>query len=849
MTGPAAPAHAATAFPILLGLFFVSGATALVYEVLWMRELQLVLGTSTLAVSALLACFMGGLGAGGFAIAQYADRIRRSLAVYGVLELGIGLYALAFPFLLQALTPAYLTASRAMDPSPGLFALIQFGLVTVLLLPPTAAMGATLPLLARFYTVKAASAGNRIGKLYAVNTIGAVVGIVLCGFVLLPGAGIQRTTLAAGAANILLGFAALALDRRVPEKWRPARERNQRVAVIRPVMIAVCLAIGLAGFAALVYEVAWTRLLALMLGSSTYSFSVMLIAFLSGIALGGKLGGRYADRLLEAGGWPRVLQRFALLEIGIALLSYAGMYIYPELPFWYVALFDRFGVEQRPGAVWAVSLTLAGVVMTLPAIFMGMHFPLAARAVVGYRRLLGKPVGIIYGVNAAGGAIGAFLAGFVLLPMLRVQATVFVAVTAGLLAAGILLFTAAGRARSRAVLLAPLLLAGLAFLFLAQRPPWNPLLMTAGMYHYAAKLGDRSREGILRYSVGLYDLLYYEEGVESVVTVAQNTGTRHRWLAVNGKVDASTTDDMPTQVLLSLLPMQFVEQPQDVLIIGLASGISAGAASLLPEVGNLEIVDVEPAMARAARHFDAWNHAVLTDPRVALVHNDGRNHLLLAEPGSYDVIVSEPSNPWISGVANLFTREFFGIGKSRLKPGGVWSQWVPIYGMDSRDLRSILKTFGEIYPHVLVYSTISHADLVLVGSDEPLQPTLRAAKRLFDNPAVAAELAGVGIGSATELLAMFLFDNEDIGRIGEGVPVNTDDNMYIEHSSARKLYTDFRKENFALLDRNARLPEAANAPEYWERLATSYRRRGDVERAIAAMSRSRAQSSGTDRNR
>lgn len=841
-----------TSVRILLPLFFVSGVTALAYQVLWVRELQLVFGTSTYAISTSLAAFMGGLAAGGFAMARYADRLRRPLAVYGILELGIGLYALTFPFLLATVTSVYLEIWHATEPGPAVFGFVQFGIVGVLLLLPTAAMGATLPLLARFAARRFGSAGDRIGTLYAVNTFGAVAGIWVCGFLLLPQLGIFRTTILAAAANLLLGLAAMGLQRLASGRDRGIAD-DLRIAEPRtPVMVAVCVAVGLAGFSALVYEVGWTRLLALMLGSSTYSFSVMLIAFLAGIALGGKLGGPLADRILGAGGQARVLYAFAAVEVGIAVLSYAMMYLYPELPFWYVRLFDQFGVEQRPEALWGVSLLLAGLVMTPPAVLMGMHFPMAVRAVVGFGKKLGRPVGIVYGVNALGGAAGAFLAGFLLLPGLGIQGTVFVAAAGGLLTAGVLVLYAAQASYRRRALAPPIALAiglaGLAFLFMTQRPPWNPMLMTAGMYHYASNFDDHSREGILRYSVDLYDLLYYEEGLSSVVTVAQNKGSPHRWLAINGKVDASTADDMPTQVLLSLLPMQFVERPEDVLVIGLASGVTAGAASLVPEVENLQIVELEPAIERAARLFGEWNHSVLSDPRVELVHNDGRNHLLLAEPESYDLIVSEPSNPWITGVANLFTREFLEIGKSRLKPGGAWSQWVPIYGMGSRALRTILKTFAEVYPHVLVYSTIEYNDLVLIGSESPLQPTGRAAMRLLDQPAVAAELKRVHIESAVDLISLFFMDRSGIAAMTEGMPVNTDDNMTIEYSTARKLHVETRPENFALLLEHARLPESAfdDDPGQWTRLARSYLRRGDVVRSVAARARAAELSSGVD---
>lgn len=829
----------ATAIRILLPLFFMSGATSLAYQVVWMRELQLVFGTSTFAVSTLLASFMAGLAAGGFAISRFADRFPRPLAVYGILELGIGAYALVFPLLLTATSPLYIAAWRILEPGPVAFGAIQSCLAGALLLLPTAAMGATLPLLARFTTFRLGGAGDRIGTLYAVNTLGAVVGIWYCGFVLLPQIGLYRTSVFAAAVNLVLGATALGLDRWVSCRVRAIRDDLHVMQAGTPTVICVYLAMGLAGSSALIYEVSWTRVLTLMLGSATYTFSIMLIAFLAGIALGGKLGGPLADRILRAGGRRRVLFGFAVIEIGIAVVACSSIYFYPELPFWFVGLFDWFEAGQQPEAVWWVALTLAGLVMTPPAILMGMHFPIAVRAVVDQGGMLGRPVGIVYGANAIGGALGAFLAGFVLLPGLGMRGTIFVAAAVGLVAAGILMWHAARQSHRRWGMLLPIAVTGFGIVFVTRQPPWNPLLMTSGLYQYVSSIDDHSREGILQFTVDAYRLLFYEEGLSSVVTVAQNVVTPNRWIAINGKVDASTTDDMPTQVLLSLLPMQFVQQPDDVLVIGLASGVTAGAASLHPEVDRLQIVELEPVIGRAARYFDEWNHSVLSDPRVELIHNDGRNHLLLAEPESYDLIVSEPSNPWIAGAANLFTREFLEIGRFRLKPGGVWAQWVPIYGMDTRDVQSILATFADVYPYALVYAAIEYNDLVLIGSDRPLHLSADLAQRLLDRPALAAELTRVGVDSDLEMISLYLLDRSGILEMSRGVPLNTDDNMFIELSTASKLHLEARRDNYESLLSHARLPESALAddPDRWASLARSYRQRGDLSRSAAAISR------------
>lgn len=831
----------------LLPLFFVSGLTALIYQTIWARELHLVFGTSTFAIATVLAAFMAGLGAGGLWMSRVADRIARPLRAYGLLEIGIGVYAVLFPTLVAAVTPLYLAAWRELSPGPVLYGLIQFTLVGALLLLPTALMGATLPLLARFATERLAAAGDRVGTLYAVNTAGAVFGTWFSGFVLLPEAGLWWSTVLAAAANVILGSAAVALDH-----WSGHAEVPQvtddvdhaAVGAILPALVPVAAAMGLAGFASLTFEVAWTRLMALMLGASVYAFSVMLLAFLSGIAAGGKLGGWLGDAVMRRRGQSGVLLALAAIEVGVALGSYAMMYVYPELPFWYVWLFDGFEARGRPGVTWFVSLVVAGLVMTPPAVLMGMAFPVAVRAVVGHEDQLGGPVGAIYGVNTWGGVFGAFLAGFVMLPGIGLQGTVFVACLANLAGAAVLVATATqGRGR---LLAATVPIGGVAFalLFATSRPPWDPLLMTAGMYQYVSQFDDHTREGIRSYAVETYELLYYREGLSSVVTVAQNKDSQNIWLANNGKVDASTTTDMPTQVLCSLLPLQFVEEPERVLVIGLASGVTAGAVTTHPGVKSLEIVELEPAIEEAARMFGerGYNHTVLDDPRTHLVANDGRNHVLLAAPGTYDVIISEPSNPWITGVSNLFTREFLEIGKSRLKEGGVWSQWVQMYGMDTDDVRTLLATFADTYAYVLVYATIEEADLVLIGSDRPIAPTLDAARVLLRHPTVAAELELVDIHNPWDLVAIFSMDQVAIGELAGPVPLNTDDNMRIEYRAPKNLHVSTHERNFELLLKHAQIPTATlpRDPLAYADLARTYQGRDDVVRSVGTMAQAAA---------
>ena len=829
------------ALTLLLPLFFVSGATGLTYQTVWARQLHLVFGTSTFAIATVLAAFMGGMAVGGAVMSRYADRIRSPVAAYGILELGIGLYALAFPAILSLTAPIYLGAWHLAEPPPVVFGGLQFVLVFLTLVLPTAAMGATLPLLARFATQRLGAVGDRIGTLYGVNTAGAVFGTWLCGFMLLPSLGLWLTTALAAGANLTLGAAALLLARWSREVTELTPEVDVEIDDASPLLPTILGLMALAGFASLVYEVAWTRLLALMIGASVYSFSVMLLAFLVGIAIGGWLGGRLADRILSRSGLSGVLGALIVVEVGVGLLSLGLMYTFQELPFWYVWLYDLLGASTDTRITWTVGLLLSGLIMTPPALLMGAAFPLAVRAVVGERQELGGPVGRVYAANTIGSMTGAILAGFVFLPLIHVQGTVFLAVGANLAAGTLAVFSLQSynpRTFRVGASIAGFgaLVVGLAVV--VARPPWDPLLMTAGMYKYVSSFQNHTREGIRSYAVDQYDLLYYSEGLSSVVTVARNQDSGNIWLANNGKVEASTTVDMPTQILCSLLPFQFVDDPEHVLVIGLASGITAGAVTTISDVDHLDVVEIEPSIVEAARFFDDYNFGVLDDPRMNLVLNDGRNHLLLTPPGTYDIIVSEPSNPWITGVSNLFTEDFLRMGKARLAEGGVWSQWVQLYGMDSDDMRTLLATFASVYDHVLVYATVQDADLVLVGSDAPLAPTPAAGSRLRSRwPQAARALDLVDIHDELDLVSIYQLDRDHILAMSEGYPLNTDDNMRIEYRAPLNLYTSTQLDNYRVITEHAAMPleHIGENPEIIAELARRYWARDDEIRAIKAM--------------
>lgn len=833
------------AIAALVPLFVMSGATSLVYETLWERQLHLVVGTSQVSVITTLAAFMAGLAAGGFLAARHADRVKKPLIAYGVLEGLIGIYAVLFPVLIGVVEPLYLGFSDALNPSPMMFATFQFLLMGLFLLPPTMCMGATLPLLARFASITSEEAGASVSRLYGANTIGAVVGVGLAGFVLLPQLGLATTTWVTAGGNVLLCVLALTLGSRAGE-LAPSEQISASSAeeATPPWLRALALLAFLAGLSSLIYEVAWFRLMVLTLGGSAYAFSTMLLAFLLGIGLGGWGSGRLADRAWAKAGAPGVFKVIVGLQLGVAVTAWGLMWTYNELPIFFVQMYST--ISGSPELLWPGKLFVALCIMVPPALLMGASFPVLVRA-AARTTALGGPVGRLYGWNTMGAILGAALGGLVILPLYQVRGAVVTAVSLNLIAA-LIAARAAAQAGGRLPRIPVQFLWGAVAMSLVallhwKKPPWDPLMMTAGMYKYVSDMNpdDWNREGIIEYAVEPYELLFYEEGLSSVVTVAKSRTTENIWLANNGKVDASTRVDMPTQVLVAHLPFVFADKADKVAMVGLASGISAGSVLMHKRIKEFDLIELEPAIVEASHYFDDWNNKPLDDPRTTLIANDARNHFMLTPDGYYDVIVSEPSNPWLSGVSNLFTREFFDLGKRKLRQGGVWTQWVQMYGMDTEDLRTLLRTFTETYRYVVLFSTIEDADLVLVGSDAPLELTANKVARMMEgNKDVAFDLQQIDCAMPEDVLTRFQIDQDDILAFAGEATLNTDDNMRIEYSAPLHLHEDTADKNFLSLleESDARRTVPLHTVEGVEGridLAEAYARRADFLKALLVL--------------
>jgi spermidine synthase len=775
-------------------LFFFSGATGLIYEVLWTRQFELILGATTYSAGAVLAAFMGGLYLGSRWGGRWAGLFKNPLWVYGCLELGIGLYAFLLASSFHQVDLGFQFLETHWPFPHSLFIIPRFFGCGALLILPTTFMGATLPCLSGLAAGLETEGSSYAGRLYAVNTTGAVAGAVLAGYWLLPALGQWKTAVLAASANGLLGLAALGLGllyAKGPSQSPAVKNDGMPLPLEAPLVAALAVA-GLSGVAAIMDEVGYNRVLCMILGGSAYAFSAMLAAFLSGLSAGSFVFSRSRVSGPSAAGW------LAAVQLGLGLVVLLTVYSFDHLWLLFMELAkatDHFHLDLdqwQKGIQFSVAFTAL-----FPTAFLcGAVFPLVLKADPWFSSDPAAKVGRVYGANTLGAILGALLSSLVLIPWVGVQKTLEAGVCLNGLAAGLLLLSR-WRVDMRKFYAAALgLMLVLPPLLWALLPSWNKHNLAVGPFFQAISASDYIPD--YRDRLAQSQLLYYKEGLVNTVTVEKAPEFNTIVLSNNGKVEASSVGDLPTEQLVSHIPLLWREctlrkSAQKVAVIGLASGITAGTV-LTHNPESLDVVDLEPFMPQAAAFFKDFNFQILTDPRFHFIPDDARHYLRLV-PQKYDVIICEPSNPWLSGVSNLFSRECFEIGKGALAPGGVYCQWVQIYGMKTGDVKAICRTFHSVFPYVYVFgvppppdSLQPVPDLVLLGSLEPLKPSVPYMEKAIKSGPLQKALDRIGMNGAGDLVSLLRMGPAEVEDFCAGAGLDTDDNGLIEYSAPLHLY-------------------------------------------------------------
>lgn len=792
--------------------FVLSGATGLIYEVLWARMLGLVFGATTVAISAVLTAFMGGLALGSALAARFAARIKRPVRAYALIEIAVGLYALAVPLLFRGIDQAYVQIWQQFHSGSYGFAFSRFVLATLVLLIPTALMGATLPVLVAALQRSSVNISGAIARLYTWNLTGAILGVIAAGFFLLPHFGVRATIWIAATVNLAIGLAAFLLDSRsVGIHIDVVEEVHDRTGVIdRPPPQVVLTWFWLfcaftSGFVTITMQVVWSRVLSMIIGSSTYAFSIVLALFLLGLALGAWLisTNKNAD--------ARWLRRAVLvIEILTAFTLFLSLKLTSATPDFLIGGAFRLGINSWTGLL-ALQIAAAALLILVPATLMGMMLPLVLMWAGGiqpneyatnFSQSSARLVGQSYALNTIGAIAGSVVTAFVLIPGTSTRFAVFCAAALCLIVAGIAYEPR--RATSDRALARSLSIGVTTALMLSMFAGWPSLNLNAlstGAYDSYVRVLARSRGTIPEKEenggAGNHQLLMYEEGRTATVSVRRDWGITS--VAINGRTNASDADDMPTQIMLGQLGVLSAPRHGRALIVGFATGVTAGSVLQSP-IESIDCVEIEPAAVASSRFFEHVNRQPLGDARLHMIVDDARTYLRV-NPTTYDLIISEPSHPWVPGVANLFTREFFMLGRRRLKDDGVFVQWLQIYQLSTESLRSVLATFQGAFPYVAVFRVQGAGngkDLILVGSGAPIGLN-RMTERMSD-ARTKTDLERVGIKSADDVRSWFVCDETRLGPAVAGAVINTDDNMHVETMAPREAFRPTMEENAAWVE-------------------------------------------------
>jgi len=643
--------------------FFFSGLAGLIYEVLWVRLFVMVMGGTVYSFTTVLVAFMAGLTLGGWLGGKYADRMKQSpLLVYGILEGLIGIYCIFIPLLIGFLNPVFSWIYPFVLEHNFAGLLLRFFFSGLVLIAPTTMMGATLPVLVRYSYSRPERFGSTMGRLYAVNTFGAVAGSFLSAMFLIPALGQRSTIYFAAGLNLLIFGSILFLRKTAQAEFSPAKpkfEESEQTRKMGRRAVVVLAFYGLSGAAAMIYQVAWTRVLILSLGTTLYVLGLILTAYIAGLGIGAAAVTLFVDRIKRLWLWVGVF------EFLIGVSAWAVVPLFARLPL-YTAM------ATRPASYYSwlsIEFLLGFALVFLPTFLMGALMPMVVRLYANLQGGVGSAVGEVYAWNTIGAILGSFVCGFFLISWLGLRDCLVLASILSLLIGAAFILgekkITAVRAASPAV--ACILI--LVFIFFA--PGWKPELINIGPYIYFAdyRTSANSVKELINVLESAQKTIYYKEGVEANVMVFENLAEHLLSLRINGKTDASSGKDMITQILSGHLPLLLNPGAQKAAVVGLASGVSLGAV-LDHKITRATCIEISPEVAQASNYFVSVNQRPLNDRRTRLIINDARFHLMHSSD-KYDVIMSEPSNPWIGGEGLLFTKEYFEQAKARLNPGGI----------------------------------------------------------------------------------------------------------------------------------------------------------------------------------
>lgn len=749
---------------ILSLTLFGAGFSGLVLEVVWIRNLGLVFGADTHAMSTVLAAYMAGLALGSLLVGRWAGQPGRTRAglsrMYAVLLAGLGVTGVLVTLLATRISVVAVPLLRAVGWNSGMSVAIRGLMGFVILLVPTFIIGGMFPVVAQLSVEDSSKVGRRLAMLYFVNTLGSVVGTLLAGFLLLEKLGVTGTALLAGIVSLLLAPIALAAKGGpvAAADTEPQAEPAKQIRYPRPAIVVLVIGFAASGFAALGYEVTWTRALVTILGQPMYGATVVLGAFLLGLAIGGVAAGRLSDR------WSDPLLGFGIVEFIIGMSAAFTLAVLARSPGILVWITDELGTTWA-GLMFGLAGFCLGA-MLLPAFWMGTTFPIANRAFVPELRQLGTKVGTLYAVNTVGALLGSIITGFFIIPALGTVQTNLLLAGLSLAVGATAILSSKSSMRVKVPVLAGL---GAALALVA-------VFVTP---HRLRVLPPTVAVGQGR----TWQVSYHKETVEGIVTTAQNrAGDRQTWVN-SSVVCGSGLPALKPVRQMGIIPFVVHPAPKDILVIGYGLGV---AASLLVDISRQEVdcVEIAPAVVEASREFARWNNRVYDNARLNIMAGDGRNYLLCTDR-QYDVISCDPTHPAL-GSGALYTREFYELCNDRLRDGGILTMYLPFHMLESRHFRMLLNTFRATFPECALWRGIAHG--VLVGRKaQQIELDPRHLADVFDrlSDPTRMALSEVFVDSPVELLSGMILDSEGLASVSQDAGLFVDDRPELEYVGAR----------------------------------------------------------------
>jgi len=766
--------------------FLLSGFSALIYEVIWFKRFSYVWGSSTLAMASVVGSFLFGLGLGAHLVGRLADHSKSPFLWYAVCECAIGILAFSVPYEIHWLHQVSSALYPVLQDHPLTHHLARFAFTFLVIGPPCILMGGTLPLLIRQFTPPGSSLNAMTGWLYAINTMGAAFGCYLAGFHLLPSIGLHWSNMLAVATNLIVGIAGLLTTCYLKAQMPGQYSLPHYVGNPKPMNVTKSTAVNntqrlyfsvaITGFASLVLQMIWVRQLSLILGGSTYAFTAVLFVFLVGIGVGSFCFHIWLRKFSDLSYTP------ALVIMGVVVFTGIGYYLIPHLTFT-TGLLKPLRSSQISNAV--VCITASSLLELLPAIGMGLLFPIFVHLTRMRSENAGKAVGNVYAWNTLGCIAGASVTSVLLVPTLGVPRTIGLAL---LLYLFVLLIQLPKEGRRNIPLRILFTALAAVVIFLVVRP-FDPRITDHGMYLYGYKKSEEL--------VSESKILDFSEGSSCNVLVLESRRNNERSVRINGKVTSGALD-MPTQVGLAYFPRFLLPKAQKVLNIGFGSGTTAGASLLFPGT-EVTCCEIEPAVFAASKYFSKLNHKPEHSTRFTIILDDGRNYIQGTKE-KFDIIISEPSNPWIAGVSNLFTKEFYETVRPKLNRNGILAQWIRLYSSSSCEYAMIVKTVQSVFSHYALIR-ISDSDTIMITSDSPLginEENVRASQSLVDSQdAVRADLKKY-FGSTDVAILLFkhiILDQKGLVRLTENDDfqlINTDINMRLEYDAPLHMFEGSR---------------------------------------------------------